>query len=144
MIVTSSESQVPRRLLRLCLSKRVVFGARLITRSKLREDLHRSWKSTPFALAILERHTYPEMPYFFNSPGKAHPSPLLSWKDTPILKCRIFSILLEKHTLRPCYPGKTHLLSWKDTPAILERHTCYPGKTHLLSWKDTPAILERH
>src|SRR5215475_6447922 len=84
------------------------------------------------------------MPYFFNSPGKAHPSPLLSWKDTPILKCRIFSVLLEKHTLRPCYPGKTHLLSWKDTPAILERHTCYPGKTHLLSWKDTPAILERH
>src|SRR5262244_3651236 len=110
MIVTSSESQVPRRLLRLCLSKRVVFGARLIARSKLREDLHRSRKSTPFALAILERHISPEMPYFFNSPGKAHPSLLPSWKDTPVI--------LERHT---CYPGKTHLLSWKDTPAILER-----------------------
>src|SRR5215510_6253558 len=131
MIVTSSESQVPRRLLRLCLSKRVVFGARLITRSKLREDLHRSWKSTPFALAILERHTYPEMPYFFNSPGKAHPSPLLSWKDTPILKCRIFSILLEKHTLRPCYPGKdTPILKCCIFSILLERHVSGDLKLH--------------
>jgi len=102
----------------------------LITRSKLREDLHHSWKSTP---VILERHTYPEMTDFFNSPGKAHPSLLLSWKDTPDS-----SILLEKHTLRSYYPGKTHLSSWKDTPLILERYTYYPGKTHLSSWKSTP------
>src|SRR5437899_2481077 len=104
-----------------------MFGAGLISRSKLRGDPHCSWKRIP---VVLERHTFPEMPYF--------------------------SMLLEKHTLPSCHPGKGYLLSWKDTPflkclifqcswkstpfplAILERHTCCPGKTHLLSWKDTP------
>jgi hypothetical protein len=74
-----------------------------------------SWKDTP---VVLEKHTYPETSYF--------------------------SVLLEKHTLRSCHPGKAHLLSWKGTPVVLERHTCCPGKAHLLSWKGTPVVLEKH
>jgi hypothetical protein len=111
------------------------FGAGLIPGSKLRGDLHCSRKSTP---VVLEKHTFPEMPY---SPGKAHPSLLSSRKNTPVVlekhtfpEMPYFSILLEKHTLRSYHPVKAHLLSWKSTPFL----KCLIFQ---FSWKSTPFAL---